>query len=287
METVRRTLLPAIGKRIGRVWDSGQGLHMGRRPPRAKLQALTGATLCAIRRRGKYLLLDLASISPSKGPATRPKRAAADPGGKSHSLLVHLGMTGRLVIVPAGAPRAKHTHLVVALGDGSELRFVDARRFGFLDVIALDEQHAAVASLGPDPLVDGVTAQRIYEVSRNKRATLKAFLLDQRVIAGLGNIYVSEALWRAKLRPTTPASQLTAAKARALAAAIGEVIANALDKGGTSLRDFVNADGAKGENADYLWVYGRHGEPCARCNAKIRRQVLHGRATYVCPTCQP
>lgn len=287
VETVRRTLLPTIGKRIGSVWDSGQGLHMGRRPPRAQLQALTGATLRAIRRRGKYLLLDLFASSRSNASAKRSNSAASNAAGGSKTLLVHLGMTGRLLIVPAGTPRAKHTHLVMQLGDRSELRFVDARRFGFLDVIGIDGQHAALASLGPDPLVDGIQAQRVYEVSRDKRATLKAFLLDQRVIAGLGNIYVSEALWRAKLRPTTLASQLTAAKARSLASAIGEVIGNALDKGGTSLRDFVNAEGAKGENADYLWVYGRHGQPCFRCQTKIQRQVLHGRATYFCPTCQP
>lgn len=266
VETVRRTLLPALGKRIEAVWDSGKGLHMGRKPPRQKLRALTGATLRQIRRRGKYLLLD----------TDRPQ-----------SLLVHLGMTGRLLRVPAGAERVKHMHLVMQLSDHSELRFVDARRFGVLDVVDRNTGNAAIAALGPDPLVDGVDADRLLAASRNKRATLKAFLLDQQVIAGLGNIYVSEALWRARLRPTKRASQLSAANARALSSAIREVLDNALDKGGTSLRDFVNAAGAKGENADYLWVYGRHGQPCPRCKATIRRQVLHGRATFYCPRCQP
>lgn len=266
VETVRRTLMPAVGKRMESVWDSGKGLHMGRKPPRRKMQELTGATLRDIQRRGKYLLLD----------TDRPQ-----------SLLVHLGMTGRLLIVPAGAVRAKHTHVAMRLGDHHELRFVDARRFGVVDVVDRNGDIAVLAALGPDPLVDGVDAPRLFAASRNKRATLKAFLLDQRVIAGLGNIYVSEALWRARLRPTKRATQLTAANARALASAISEVLDNALEKGGTSLRDFVNAVGAKGENADYLWVYGRNGQPCLRCKTTIRRQVLHGRATFYCPRCQP
>lgn len=258
--------MPAVGKRIISVWDSGKGLHMGRKPPRAKLRALNGATLRDIRRRGKYLLLDT---------------------DRRQSLLVHLGMTGRLLLVAAEAVRAKHTHLVLQLGDGSELRFVDARRFGIIDVVERNGKIAAIDALGPDPLVDGVDPATLLDAARDKRVTLKAFLLDQRVIAGLGNIYVSEALWRAKLRPTKSASQLSAAHARVLAAAIREVLDNALNKGGTSLRDFVNATGAKGENADYLWVYGRHGQPCPRCKTTIGRQVLHGRSTYFCPRCQP
>lgn len=265
VETVRRTLAPAIGKRIDRIWDSGKGLHMGRKPPRQRLRSLVGATLRNIRRRGKYLLLDTDT---------------------PQSLLVHLGMTGRLVLAPAGAARAKHTHLVMQLGDHSELRYVDARRFGVLNVVDRQSEGQALAGLGPDPLVDGVEAKHLYAASRNKRTTLKALLLDQSVIAGLGNIYVSEALWRAKLRPTKHASQLRIANARVLAAAIREVLRNALEKGGTSLRDFVNAEGAKGENADCLWVYGRAGQSCPRCKTTIRRQVLAGRATYFCPRCQ-
>jgi len=268
VETVRRTLEPAIGARIGEVWDSGKGLHMGRKPPRKKLLALAGATITKIRRHGKYLLVE----------TDRPQM-----------LLAHLGMTGRLLIVRATTPRAKHTHLVMGLGAGRELRFVDARRFGLLDVVekGREADHEALSVLGPDPLVDGIDAERLYAQSRKKRATLKAFVLDQSVLAGVGNIYASEALWRAKLRPSKRAKRLTYAAAGALASAIGEVLDNALTNGGTSLRDFVNADGAEGENADYLWVYGRAGEPCPRCKTTIRRSVLQGRATYYCPTCQP
>lgn len=266
VETVRRTLTPAIGARIASVWDSGKGLHMARTPPRAALRKLIGTRIAAVRRIGKYLLLD-----------TDGER----------SLLVHLGMTGRLRLHKAADPRANHTHVVLGLGD-RELRFSDPRRFGQIDVVtrAVERQHPALSGLGPDALTDGVDPVAFHARSRGKKAMLKAFVLDQSVLAGVGNIYASEALWRAKLRPTTRAHKLTVESAQRLALAISEVIANALENGGTSLRDFVDADGAEGENADYLWVYDRAGKPCPRCKSVIRRSVLQGRATYYCPTCQ-
>ncbi len=266
VETVRRTLAPAVGATIRGAWDSGKGLHMHRKPPRAALRNLAGAEITAIRRHGKYLLID------TNGPRT---------------LLVHLGMTGRLLITDHASPRAKHTHVVLDLGD-RDLRFVDARRFGQFDVIVRGAERGvpALAELGPDPLIDGIDVAALLAQARRRKTTLKAFVLDQGVLAGVGNIYASEALWRAKLRPTTRANKLTAASCARLADAIREVLEHALTKGGTSLRDFVDAAGAAGENADYLWVYGRAGEPCLRCKTKIRRTVLQGRATYYCPTCQ-
>lgn len=266
VETVRRTLAPAIGARITTAWDSGMGLHMKRTPPRAKLNKLVGGTITEIRRFGKYLLVDI---------------------GAERSLLVHLGMTGRLRIQPAGDPRAPHTHVVLGLGE-RELRFSDPRRFGQVDVVdrADERAHPALAVLGPDPLVEGIDVDAFHARSRKRQSILKVFLLDQSVIAGIGNIYASEALWRAELRPTTRAHRLTLEAAGRLAAAVRETLTNALDNGGTSLRDFVNADGAEGENADYLWVYGRDGEPCLRCQTLIRRMVHQGRATFFCPTCQ-
>jgi formamidopyrimidine-DNA glycosylase len=267
VETVRRTLAPAIGATVTAVWDSGKGLHMHRKPPRARLRKLVGARITAIRRHGKYLLIDFDA---------------------ELALLVHLGMTGRLLVVPAATPRAKHTHLVIALRDGRELRFVDARRFGQLDVIARGREaaHPALASLGPDPIVHGIDARALHALARTRKTTLKAFVLDQSVLAGVGNIYASEALWRAKLRPGARAYRLSAAEATRLAGAILEVLNHALTKGGTSLRDFVDATGTEGENAEHLWVYGRAGEPCPRCKTPIRRTVHQGRATYYCPSCQ-
>jgi len=266
VETVRRTLAPAIGGRISSVWTSGMGLHMARKPPRAKLAKLVGARITAVRRHGKYLLLD------------------TDHGT---SIVVHLGMTGRLRIHRTADSRASHTHVVLGLED-RELRFSDARRFGQFDVIASDNQraHPGLALLGPDALDAGIDVVALLARAKDKRTTLKAFVLDQRVIAGVGNIYASEALWRAKLRPTLRTHKLTAGAAVRLANAIREVIERALDNGGTTLSDFVDADGTAGENADYLWVYDRAGQPCPRCKAAIKRSVLQGRATYYCPTCQ-
>lgn len=266
VETVRRTLTPAIGGRIAAVWDSGMGLHMKRKPPRAALKKLVGTRITGVRRIGKYLLVD------TDGPS---------------ALLVHLGMTGRFRIQPKAEPRAKHTHLVLDLGK-TELRFSDPRRFGQIDVVERghEREHSALAVLGPDPLTEGIDDAAFYARSRGKKATLKAFVLDQSVLAGVGNIYASEALWRAKIRPTTRAHRLTLDRAKALAAAIREVLHHALDNGGTTLNDFVAADGREGSNADYLWVYDRKGKPCPRCKTPIRRTVLQGRATYFCPTCQ-
>ena len=264
---MRRTLAPAIGARISSVWTSGKGLHMNRRPPRRKLAALVGSQVTAVRRHGKYLLID------TDGPC---------------SVLAHLGMTGRLRIQSTGDPRVDHTHVIIGMGD-RDLRFIDARRFGQIDVFdrADEGAHPALAILGPDGLEPGVDAQTLYASSRGKRATLKAFVLDQRVIAGVGNIYASEALWRAQLRPSRRARRLSAEGAAKLAAAIREVFEHALDNGGTTLSDFVDADGVVGENADYLWVYDRAGKPCLRCGEMIKRSVHQGRSTYYCPTCQP
>lgn len=266
VETVRRTLTPAIGGTILSVWDSAQGLHMKRKPPRAALKKLVGTTITGVRRHGKYLLVD------TDGPS---------------SLLVHLGMTGRFRINQKDDPRAKHTHLVLDLGT-RELRFSDPRRFGQLDVVtrAKEREHPSLSILGPDPIVDGIDVTAFHARAKGKKAMLKAFVLDQSVLAGVGNIYASEALWRAKLRPTTRAHRLTLDRAKVLAAAILEVLNHALEKGGTTLSDFVDANGYAGGNAEYLWVYDRKGEPCPRCKAPIKRSVLQGRATYFCPTCQ-
>ncbi len=244
VETVRRTLAPAVGAKIGGVWDSGMGLHMRRKPPRKLLQKLVGATLTEMRRHGKYLLLDTDS---------------------PYTLLIHLGMTGRVLIQAASQPRSKHTHVVLDLGD-RELRFSDPRRFGQVDVVerAREHEHAGLAVLGPDPLVHGIDIAAFAAAAKKKKTTLKAFVLDQSVLAGVGNIYASEALWKAKLRPTTRSYKLSSADASRLAKAIDEVLNHALSNGGTTLSDFVNAEGTAGENADYLWVYGRAGERCPR-----------------------
>jgi formamidopyrimidine-DNA glycosylase len=266
VETVRRTLTPILGATITSVWDSGFGLHMNRRPPRRKLRKLVGAKITALRRIGKYLIIDT---------------TARD------SIVAHLGMTGRLRIHDARDPRAPHTHAVFGLG-ARELRFVDARRFGQIDVVTrgAERAHPSLKILGPDPLTEGIDIAALRRLAKKRKSSLKAFVLDQGVIAGVGNIYASEALWQAKLRPTKRANRTTAAQITGLVESIREVLDRALRNNGTSLRDFVDADGESGDNAEYLWVYGRRGEPCRRCKAKIKRSILQGRATYYCPTCQ-
>jgi formamidopyrimidine-DNA glycosylase len=266
VETVRRTLEPIVGATITSVWDSGFGLHMNRKPPRKQLRTIVGSTVTGLRRIGKYILID----------TTAPR-----------SIIAHLGMTGRLRIQAAGDPRASHTHVVFGLG-ARELRFVDARRFGQIDVVTrgAERAHPSLKILGPDPLTEGIDADSLRRLARKRKSSLKAFVLDQGVIAGVGNIYASEALWRARLRPTKRANRTSAAQISTLVDAVREVLERALVNNGTSLRDFVDADGESGDNAEYLWVYGRRGEPCRRCKAKIKRSVLQGRATYYCPTCQ-
>jgi formamidopyrimidine-DNA glycosylase len=243
---------------------------MGRKPPRKRLRDLVGKQLVALRRHGKYLLVD------TDGPDT---------------LLVHLGMTGRFCIHDVNEPRREHVHMVLGLaGETRELRFTDARRFGQLDVVVREHEreHPALAVLGPDALTQAIDPATLLAQAKARRTTLKSFVLDQSVVAGVGNIYASEALWRAGLRPSKRSHKLTAVGAEKLALAIREVIDNALVNGGTTLSDFVKADGTKGENADYLWVYDREGKPCPRCRKKavIKRAVHQGRATYYCPTCQ-
>jgi formamidopyrimidine-DNA glycosylase len=268
VETVRRTLEPAVGATITSVWSSGKPLRLNRAiDVRGLKKALVGRSIEALRRHGKYLLLD------TDGP---------------QSLLVHLGMTGRLRLHAAGAEREPHTHVVFALADGRELRYADPRRFGQVDVVvrATEHEHPSLAVLGPDPYAADVDGDYLFERSRGRATSLKSFLLDQSNLAGVGNIYAAEALWRARLKPSRRARRLTRDEAKALAKAVRTVFVHALEHGGTTLSDFVDGAGQAGENADYLVVYGREGQPCKRCKSPIRRTIIQGRATYFCPTCQ-
>jgi len=269
VETIVRGLAPQLrGRRIEAVWWSGQPLHL-RRPVNLKgLRALAvGRDITAVRRVGKYAIFDLA-------PTT--KDAAA--------VLVHLGMTGRLRVLPGREARVPHTHVVFRLAGGDELRFSDPRRFGWVEPVPALADNPTLSRLGPDPLaaLDAVTlAARL----RGVRAPVKAFLLDQRRVAGLGNIYVSEALFRAGIHPSTPAGRLTR-RAPTLLDGIRAALEGGIARRGTTLRDYVGADGLPGENASALLVYGREGQPCPRCGATIKRRVDAGRATFYCGHCQ-
>jgi formamidopyrimidine-DNA glycosylase len=272
VETVRRTLEPAVGRRVLGVWTSGFPLRMNHPIDRAGLErAAVGAVLGAVTRHGKYLMLEFE--------------------GRGELVLVHLGMTGNLRLVPSGLAEAPHTHVVFSLDGPRHIRYSDPRRFGLVTVAPGGErrrEHPALAVLGRDPLLERVSGRFFHDSVVRSKQVIKTILLDQGILAGVGNIYACEALWLARIAPTVRGHKLSRAHSDELVRAVRSVLRHALTRGGTSLRDFVDAEGAEGANADYLRVYGREGEVCARrgCGGRIRRVVIQGRSTFYCPRCQ-
>jgi formamidopyrimidine-DNA glycosylase len=264
VETVRRGLaLKMTGRRIVQAELRREDL---RRPfPPMLARRLTGASIGALGRRGKYILIEL------DGDGT---------------LLLHLGMSGRITTGPGGEPHGRHDHVVLTLDDGTVVRFNDARRFGLLDYMRRGEEaaHPLLAGMGPEPLEPGFDGRYLTQKLAGKMTPIKAALLDQRVVAGLGNIYVCEALYRAGLSPRRLAATVTSARANKLAAAIRTVLKAAIDAGGSSLRDYVQADGELGYFQHHWAVYGREGEPCPGCTCAegVRRIVQSGRSTFFC-----
>jgi formamidopyrimidine-DNA glycosylase len=267
VETVRRSLAPRLlGRRVAAVRAEPAVLRAGIRP--AEWRALAGGeALAALRRHGKYLVAEF-------GPA---------------AAVVHLGMSGRLELHPPEAPCERHTHLRLAFEHGVELRFVDPRRFGMAVVLPVPElpAFAPLAALGVDAL-DGDVEAALLAAAPRARTPVRSLLLDQGVLSGVGNIYANEALARAGIHPLTPAASLSRARLRRLAAALRAVLADALAAGGTTLADggFADAEGRGGYFAVALAVYGREGEPCRRCGARVRREVAAGRSCFFCPRCQ-
>ena len=231
--------------------------------------------MTALRRRSKYLLGDL-------------------DGGET--LIVHLGMSGRLLVSGAQvgafhhahAAPAKHDHVVLDIEGGARITFNDARRFGAIDLWPTGDldAHRLLAGLGPEPLGNGFDGAYLAARLAGRRTPVKAALGDQRLVAGLGNIYLAEALWRARISPLRLAADVTAAEAATLAAAVRAVLLDAIDAGGSSLRDYRQADGELGYFQHSFAVYGREGEPCPRCGATIARAVQAGRSSFYCPRCQ-
>ena len=227
-----------------------------------------GQIICDVTRRGKYLLFAL----------------------ESGFLLSHLGMSGTLRAYLQGEipPIAKHDHVDIALGDGTLLRYADPRRFGALLWIAGPlATHPLLDSLGPEPLSDvAFTGDYLYEKSRTKTQSIKQFIMDGHVVVGVGNIYASESLFRAGIRPTTQARRVSRARYAHLAAVICETLGDALAAGGSSLRDYVGADGNNGYFQVNAFVYGREGQPCRVCAAPVLHLRQGQRATFYCKTCQ-
>jgi formamidopyrimidine-DNA glycosylase len=238
------------------------------------LQArLTGARVASFRRRGKYILMRL---------------------DRGDSVLLHLGMSGRIVLSPLrpNQPIA-HEHLVLETDDGCRLGFVDPRRFGSVDLVptAQEDAHRLLAGLGPEPLDSNFTPARLSTALAPKRTPIKAALLDQKVVAGLGNIYVCEALFRARLSPQRSAHTIPGTRAQRLVPAIKDTLTEAVAAGGSSLRDYVQPDGELGYFQHAWKVYGREGAPCERCPGRpactgIRRAAQSGRSTFHCPRTQ-
>ena len=271
VETIVRGLRPRVrGRRIESVWWSGQPLHLRRKVDLRGLRAVAvGHAIAGVGRTGKFILVAVEGV----GDANRR-------GG----VVVHLGMTGRLRVEAADSPRAPHTHVAFGLAGGDELRFVDARRFGWVEPASPFSASAALARVGPDPLT-ALDEPALAAALAGVRAPIKAFLMDQRRIAGLGNIYVAEALFRAGIHPATPAGRVRR-RAGALLDGICAALEGGIARRGTTLRDYVDADGRAGDNAAALQVYGRAGEACPRCGARIRRRVDAGRSTFFCAGCQ-
>jgi formamidopyrimidine-DNA glycosylase len=267
VESLVRSLRPhLVGRRLLAVETSGLAL---RRPvDRPRLEAgCRGALVLGARRYGKYLLLDLST---------------------ENVLLAHLGMSGQLLVQAAAEPRAPHTHVVFRLDDGRELRYVDPRRFGVLRCLPAERafESPELSVLGVDPLDERFTVAWFAALLAQSRRDVKSFLLDQSRLAGVGNIYACEALFHAQVAPRRRAHRLGAARASRLHAAILQVLETGIANRGTSFSDYVDADGAAGENQQALAVYGREGQPCRRCRAPIRRIVQSARSTFYCPKCQ-
>jgi formamidopyrimidine-DNA glycosylase len=276
VETVMRGLAPVMtGQFVARAQINRPDL---RRPfPAQMSQRLTGARVLGLYRRSKYILADLSS---------------------GETLLIHLGMSGRILVSGAESGQffynhpipTKHDHVVLDFKNGARLTFNDPRRFGAMDMFATPSamSHPLLASLGPEPLGNHFSSQGLLAALKGRKAPIKSALLDQRIIAGLGNIYVCETLYRAKIHPQTLAGNVSAKQISALVLIIRTVLQAAIEAGGSSLKDFRQAYGGLGYFQHSFDVYGRENEPCHTpdCHTKVTRITQAGRSTFMCPTCQ-
>lgn len=237
--------------------------------PQTIEEQLPGCRILGVRRYGKFLVFDLE-------PAGAASAHAA--------LLIHLGMTGQLITHPAGAPVVPHTHIFFHLDDGGELRYTDIRRFGSVRFLPEGANRSVLGKLGLDPLE--ATESDFRKQLRERSARIKALLLDQRVFRGLGNIYTDESLWRARIHPARIATALKDDELCRLYSSVQKVLKEAIQLKGSSVSDYVDSDGNRGEFQLRHRVYQREGERCFRCGAVIRRQIVAGRSSYFCPRCQ-
>jgi formamidopyrimidine-DNA glycosylase len=266
IESIRRGLTPLLaGREIRGVTVRERRLREPVVPRR--LRELRGRRITAIRRRSKYLLID-----------TDAKL----------TLLVHLGMAGQFWVAEAAQPRRSHEHVVFRLDDGRDLRYADSRRFGMLLVIPTAglERHPRLDGLGPEPFDDRLDGETLLRATRGRVRPIKNFLLDTRSIAGIGNIYACEALYRARIDPRRPVGRVGRVRWERLIRSLRQVLCESIESGGTTFRDYLRADGDVGRFAVHLRVYDRDGRPCGNCGRAIRRIVQAGRSTFFCSRCQ-
>ena len=264
VETIVNQLRPCLlERRIVAVWIGWERI-VDRPPAEIFCQRLRGQTFADARRRGKFLLFPLH-------------------GGDT--LLVHLRMTGNLLLQPSSVEPDQHTHAVLTLDDGHCLHYRDVRKLGRLYLV--DDPQEVIGGLGPEPLAADFDAAALAARLAGRRARIKSLLLDQHILAGLGNIYADEALFRAGIHPLRPGHSLTVAEIARLHTAIRAVLSEAIAARGSTLRDYRSAEGQPGRFQERLRVFRREGEPCPRCRTPLARIRVGGRSTYFCPRCQP
>jgi formamidopyrimidine-DNA glycosylase len=263
VETTRRGIEPHVaGRRVQRVILRRDTLRWP--IPTVIADELPGQRLHGVRRRAKYLLLDAGS----------------------GSVLLHLGMSGSLRVLAGATPAGLHDHVDIELDDGGVLRFNDPRRFGCLLWQPDGETHPLLAGLGPEPLSDRFDGSHLFRASRGRRAAVKTFLMDQAIVVGVGNIYAAESLFRAGIDPRRAAGRISRERYDRLAEAAKSVLAYAIERGGTTLRDFIAPDGAPGYFEQELQVYGRQGQPCRACGNALSAKAIGQRASVWCSRCQ-
>jgi formamidopyrimidine-DNA glycosylase len=261
------------GDRIVEAWF-GSHREPFKTPAARQAKVLQGAEILKVYRTGKHIVCDLGSPGERGKTTTTPVTA---------QWIVHLGMTGRLLVTTPDAPVAKHTHARLGLASGRELRFVDPRRFGRLDLLELSRT-SAFSAPGKEPLSIG--NEDFAALFKGRRLSIKGALLNQGLLSGVGNIYADESLYRAGIRPGRQAGRLTRAELERLRLAVRDVLQHAIRLGGSSVSDYVDADGEKGFFQLEHFVYLRTGLPCRRCKTPIRRILIAGRGTHYCPQCQ-
>ncbi|HEU0282873.1 MAG TPA: bifunctional DNA-formamidopyrimidine glycosylase/DNA-(apurinic or apyrimidinic site) lyase [Gallionella sp.] len=233
--------------------------------PKNLPKLLRGQTIRAFKRRGKYLLVEF-----------------------DHGILIlHLGMSGSLRLLPAGTPPEKHDHFDLVLSNGTLMRLRDPRRFGAVLWHRGDARvHPLLVALGPEPLEGGFDARYLYQATRGRNAAIKQCIMDNRIVAGVGNIYANEALFRAGIKPQLAAGKLSLPRCGKLAEEIRATLTDAINSGGSTLRDFVDTSGQPGYFQQHYWVYGRSGEPCRKCGTPIKQIRQGQRSSFYCPSCQ-